>query len=212
MKFGDWINRKRHNRGFGIQSPSSFFFITQVLKERLPYYAYTELDKAIGGGRLKRKHFRELFRITNYLHPTSCISIGSVEATCTMISARPSVKHYLVAPNGITDEAQALLNTDNCNIIESTEQLPALFEQLKSIGILYISISDNSDSLIRAALTHTNNSSVIIVDGINSNKAAREWWQQIVNDSKIVVTYDMYGYGMLFFDKERRKQNYTLKR
>ena len=50
FKFGDWINRQRHNRGFGIQSPSTFFFITQVLREKLPYYAYDELDDPVCAG------------------------------------------------------------------------------------------------------------------------------------------------------------------
>ena len=45
MKFSDWINRMRHKRGFGVQSPTAFFFVTQVLKEKLPYYAYGQIDR-----------------------------------------------------------------------------------------------------------------------------------------------------------------------
>ena len=44
-RISDWINRQRHNRGYGVQSPSAFFFVTQVLKERLPYYAYPILEE-----------------------------------------------------------------------------------------------------------------------------------------------------------------------
>ena len=66
FKPGSWINRKRHNRGFGIQSPSAFFFVTQVLKEKLPYYAYEELDAiAIECGGMNREACRRLFRIAN---------------------------------------------------------------------------------------------------------------------------------------------------
>ena len=211
MKFGDWINRKRHNRGFGIQSPSSFFFITQVLKERLPYYAYPQLDKLIGGGATKRKHFRELFRITNYQQPGCCISVGSAEAACAMALARPSAQHYAVAPTGMTQEIQVLLRERGCHIIDSIEQIHAAITQGGDIGTLYINTDTNADAVIKAAMPHTNNNSLIVVDGIN-NKAMREWWLHIVGDSTTTVTYDMYSYGLLFFDKERRKQNYTLKR
>ena len=212
MRIGDWINRKRHNGGYGVQSPSSFFFVTQVLKERLPYYAYPTLDKVVGGNKARKKHFRELFRITNYLQPCNCISIGSATGACTMLLARPGVTHYAVAPTETTDEAQALLHANGCHIVDSIEQFQALIEKVGTIGMLYVTANDNSDTLIRAALPFTNNESVIVVDGINNSKATREWWQQLVGDSATIITYDMYSYGLLFFNKERIKQHYTLKR
>mgnify|MGYP003291630726 FL=1 len=212
MRIGDWINRKRHNGGYGVQSPSSFFFVTQVLKERLPYYAYPTLDKVVGGNKARKRHFRELFRITNYLQPGNCISAGSATGACPMLLARPGAVHYAVAATGTTDEAKALLHTNRCHIVDSIEQFQALIEKIGTIGMLYVTANDNSDTLIRAALPFTNNDSVIVVDGINSSKATREWWQQLVNDSATIITYDMYSYGLLLFNKERIKQHYTLKR
>lgn len=212
LKFGDWINRKRHNRGYGVQSPSAFFFVTQVLRERLPYYAYPTLDRAVGGNRVKREHFRELFRITNYLQPTSCVSVGSACAACAMSTARPGMQHYAIAPSAMSAEAKELLTTNSCKIIESTGELPDIIERTGTIGMLYINATDDSQNLIKAALPHTNKNSVIVVDGINRSKRIREWWLQLVHDNATVITYDMYSYGLLFFDKERIKQHYTLKR
>ena len=211
MRLGEWINRKRHNRGFGIQSPSSFFFITQVLKERLPYYAYPILDRAVGGSIRKRRHFRELFRITNHLQPANCISIGSAEAACAMILAKPGATHYAILPAGAT-RAQTMLSENGCNITTSVEELPGIISNTGTVGMLYIKANKDIDTLVQAALQHTNNDSTIVVDGINRNKASREWWRQIVKDNRTIVTYDMYSYGLLFFDKERKKQHYTLKR
>ena len=214
LKFGDWINRKRHNGGYGIQSPSSFFFVTQVLKERLPYYAYPTLDTIIGGNRRRRKHFRELFRVTNYHRPANCISVGSAAGAYTMLLARPSVAHYAIAPAEMTDGRRDLLDEMGCNIAHSTEQLPAIIEKVGEIGMLYVdaSATDDAYALLRAALPHTNKNSVIIVDGINRNKTTQAWWRQLASDSATVITYDMYSYGILLFDKERIKQHYTLKR
>ena len=212
FKLGDWINRKRHNGGYGIQSPSSFFFVTQVLKERLPYYAYPTLNTLVGGNRRKRRHFRELFRITNYHQPVNCITVGSAMAACTMMLAKPSITHYAVAPAGLTVGRQTLLNEKGCHIVESAEQFQAIIDKVGTIGMLYVNATDGADTLIRAALPHTNKESVIIVDGINRSKTAQQWWQSLVNDSATVITYDFYNYGLLLFDKERIKQNYTLKR
>ena len=210
MGLGSWINRKRHNRGFGIQSPSSFFFITQVLKERRAYYAYSQLDEAIKGS---RRHAREIFRITNYLQPVNCISVGAPDAACAMQQAKPSVQHHaFLNPAELKTEARTLLNANGCHIIDNMELFSTVIKELGTIGMLYINANDSTMPFVRAALHHTDTKSVIVVAGIHRNKRTREWWQQLVNDSATVVTYDMYSYGLLFFDKERRKQHYTLKR
>ena len=210
MGLGSWINRKRHNRGFGIQSPSAFFFVTQVLKERRAYYAYTQLDKAIKGN---SNYAREIFRITNYLQPTNCISVGSADAACAILLAKPSVQHHaFLNTSELKADAGTLLNTNGCHIIDNIEQFGTVIKELGTIGMLYINATDSTMPLVRAALPHTDAKSMIMVAGIHRNKRMREWWQQLVNDSATVVTYDMYSYGLLFFDKERRKQHYTLKR
>ena len=216
MKIGDWINRKRHNRGFGIQSPSTFFFITQVLKERLPYYAYNDIERAAGEYRpCGIKNPYELFRITNYLHSDNCIAIDSPLAACVMTLAHPLAKQYLV-----TNEANALpqtssiLDKNNCRqfVGDAATQLQAVLKETGCIGTLYIGNCDQRDKIYVAALEHTNNESVIIVEGIHRDKTILDWWNTIVASDNTIVTYDMYSYGMLFFDKERKKQHYTLKR
>ena len=210
MGLGSWINRKRHNRGFGIQSPSAFFFVTQVLKERRAYYAYTQLDKAIKGN---RRHAREMFRITNYLQPVNCISVGAADAACAMQLAKPSVQHYAFLNKAeLKPEASTLLDKSCCHTIDNMEQFSTVIKELGTIGMLYINATDSTMPLVQAALPHTDAKSVIVVAGIHRNKRTREWWLQLVNDSATVVTYDMHSYGLLFFDKERRKQHYTLKR
>lgn len=194
LKLSDWINRKRHNRGFGIQSPSAFFFVTQVLKERLAYYAYTELDSAVEKqGGTSRKHVRELFRITNYLHPTNCIAIESDIAGLAMKAARPS------APCHTLKETE-------------TEKFRRYLEKYDKIGILYIGDTTYRNIILETALPYTNNNSAIIVEGIHKSKETSLWWQSIVDNPTAIVTYDMQSYGLLFFDKEKKKQHYKLKR
>lgn len=62
------VKRWWRGRGFGVHSPFAFYFITRVLRERLPYYAYA--DKLLGsGGRNERKELRTLFRVICYFAP-----------------------------------------------------------------------------------------------------------------------------------------------
>lgn len=35
-----WIRRRRNTLGYGVQSPSDFYFVQHVLREQSSYYAY----------------------------------------------------------------------------------------------------------------------------------------------------------------------------
>lgn len=54
--------RWRHGRGFGVHSPFAYHFITEVLRQPLPYYSYARI-----GGRTERT----IFRITAFLRPAT---------------------------------------------------------------------------------------------------------------------------------------------
>lgn len=65
-----FLKRIGHCRGFGIQSPTDFAFVNDVIYERLPYYAYEELDKKFPSlASFERKMARTYFRVCNFAQP-----------------------------------------------------------------------------------------------------------------------------------------------
>lgn len=70
-----WLARFRHRKGYGVHSPFAFRFITDVIYERTPFYAYSELDKALPASmRLRqRRGLHLLLRLSNHLQPTSIL-------------------------------------------------------------------------------------------------------------------------------------------
>ena len=197
MSIKSYIYRIRHNRGYGVQSPSAFFFVTEVLKEKLPYYAYADIEKiADKKGFFCKRHAKELFRIANYFNPDNCIAVKSSTAAAIMALARPTATQYcLSAEQG-----------------ECCHDLAKVIATAGHVGMLYIGECEEQATLLSTALPHTNKNSVIIVEGINRSKESRMMWNEVVKDLRTIVTYDMYSYGILFFDNEKCKQNYTLKR
>lgn len=215
LKFGDWVNRKRHNRGFGIQSPSTFFFITEVLRERLPYYFYPQLDTiADEGNSISRKRAKELFRITNHHNPRNCIATGSSVAACAMAAAKPTAQKRCIDETPPGDMASRMLETLNCPTM--TGNMPTLLkmaiEELQGVDMLYIGNVTEYAELWNIAVKHVNEDSIIVVEGIHGNKAIESWWQEVVESPATVITYDLYSCGIALFNKERYKQNYKLKR
>ena len=63
-----WLSRIGHCRGFGIQSPTDYWFVRYVINEHWPYYQYESLGK--DDDRLTQKVGRLLFRIANWRQPS----------------------------------------------------------------------------------------------------------------------------------------------
>ena len=213
-RIGNWINRQRHNRGYGVQSPSAFFFVTQVLKEKLPYYAYPTLEAIAEEENHSTKRLKELFRITNHHKPTNCIAIASPAAACAMTTARSSVKTYCITDTMPGEKANTLLNKYGCKVLSGDilQEFATLLNGLKEIGILYIGNTPQRAELLDIALRYTNDTSLIVIDDIHSDDTTKRWWQTVVDNPKTIITYDLYSYGLLYFNKERIKQHYTLKK
>ncbi|MGN0233987.1 MAG: hypothetical protein ACI4B5_06170 [Bacteroidaceae bacterium] len=66
-----WLWRIRHRCGYGVHSPFAFRFLTDVVYERTPYYAYAELDAHLPWHyrMRRRKGLHLLFRLANWLQP-----------------------------------------------------------------------------------------------------------------------------------------------
>ncbi len=77
----------------------------------------------------------------------------------------------------------------------------------------------NSKELIRLTLqgdyrnrlaniyNKVDDSSVLIVEDI---RHAKKFWQQIQNDTRTRICFDLYYCGIVLFDKKRQKQNYIV--
>ena len=215
MGIGDWINRRRHNRGFGIQSPSTFFFITQVLRERLPYYAYPTLENVAEESSCSSRALKELFRITNHLQPKSCIAVESPTAACAMALARPGAQHCSLTDKEVTQPLTTeILERQGCQSLagDTAQRLQETLARFQGTGMVYIGKDCTDRTIVQKAIEQASDSSVIVMEAIHSSKERKQWWQSLVNSDSTVITFDMYSYGLLFFSHERYKQHYNLKR
>lgn len=70
-----WLTRFRYRKGYGVHSPFAFRFITDVIYERHPFYAYRELDGSLPlGMRLRRRRgLHLLLRLANHLQPRTIV-------------------------------------------------------------------------------------------------------------------------------------------
>ena len=98
-------SRLHRSSGFGVHSPFAYKFITCVLRERLPYYAYAELRTLRRGVIAATSHLwrhpriisyknaKMLFRIVNYFNPRHILQLGTsygVSSACMLSVSRQS--------------------------------------------------------------------------------------------------------------------------
>ena len=73
-----WLQRIRHSRGFGVQSPWAYHFIIDVIYGHFPQTRYKELERQVFGlGQVQRKLCRLYLRIANHLQPQTIVDYGS---------------------------------------------------------------------------------------------------------------------------------------
>lgn len=72
-----WLSRISHCRGFGIQSPTDYWFVRYVINEHWPYYQYEAVG--LDDDWLTRKLGYLYFRIANWLQPNAIVSDGYQE-------------------------------------------------------------------------------------------------------------------------------------
>lgn len=64
-----WCRGIGHGKGFGIQSPFAYDFVTTVINQSSPYYAYERLAREYPLTAAQQKDCRLLFRLANFLQP-----------------------------------------------------------------------------------------------------------------------------------------------
>ena len=185
----------RYRKGFGVHSPFAFSFITRVVDERWEYYCYQDIElirkqlvqheNRPVRHEIKRSHGELLFRVVNYFKPRKLIQFGSPAGIGTLYMA---------------SYASGL----HCLVLEENEE----FAQQTRWSLqrkTYI-----SGSYIDEALKHIHPDTVFFIEGIRANKAMRQLWKELCTSQEVVLTFDLYNIGILFFNPRLQKRNYIV--
>ena len=197
-----WIGLKRfrYRKGYGVHSPFAFDFITGVIYEHGMYYAYDQLKtehpwKQCAGmlHKHEQKCARLLFRLVNYVHPDVVVVQGDL----------PSWQRNYIKAASRNAFHQFWPFECQCVQAKKTEQ------ELK-IDWFYGSIKAMSIQELDKLLVRTHSCSMMVLKDIRSEKKSWNTWTALQKDSRVGVTFDLYDYGIVFFDTDKHKQHYIV--
>jgi len=184
------IRRVGSSRGFGIQSPSDYSFVCNIVNCRYPYYAYSDLKQVITGisGR-ERKKAELLFRIANFLQPDTTINLGMEQWYETYISkACQKTRIYNSNETGSHNGGRQATDVSRCLMLISCQ------------------LTYNEQIYGR----YMTDGTILIADGINSSDNARRQWERIANDERSTLVFDLYDIGIVIADTKRSKATYKI--
>jgi hypothetical protein len=193
------LKRFRYRCGYGVHSPFAYNFITNVIYEQTPYYAYRELEhgkrngcgrKEKGSGRSKKVN-RLLFRLVNWAQPSTIVDGGRSPLTSDYLRAAKKETRYVA--------------------LASADTIGHLQEQ--RIDFFYIDRPEDTaftERLFEYAVERAGHRSIIVIRNIYRSAAMKAFWKQAMADERTGITFDLYDLGILFFDPSKIKQHYTI--
>lgn len=214
-----WIRRKRNSWGYGVQSPSDFYFVQHVLRERLPYYSYESLKELESHYETLLPSYSSatnqlLFRLANHIHPKQIIEIGAGLSIFATAMGHPFANHTAITSDDTCYRAmQPLLDSYPQVSLKKGDEM-ALFQQYLSerqaIDMLHIAHTAHYCEIVDAALPYTDSHTIIIIEELRASRKKQEWWKGLQESPKIGITYDLGSIGLLFFDYSRSKNTYWI--
>ncbi len=215
-----WCKRFRYRKGYGVHSPFAYGLITDVIYERLPYYAYEELDVWRKGISQKAPHCSErvnrlLMRLVNYHRPSYILEVGTGSGISLCYMAAGKLDAQCVSLCGEEPSEELVDLVDRCRngnlaIGPEVEVLESELEVIPEIGMLHISHTENYACVLEKVFPYVGEKTLCVIEGIHDTAEKCKWWEQVVADKRTGITFDLYELGLVFFDHKMNKQHYVV--
>jgi hypothetical protein len=195
-----WLRRFRYRCGYGVHSPFAFNFITYVIYEDAAYYAYEGLllkekimshEKGKDWARESTKMNRLLFRLVNWAQPQTIVDVGTPSSSALYLQAAKV----------------------DANYIASSDLSELFLEKEVPVDFLYLRQSNNSafiEKVFDVCASRVHAHSMFVVEGIGYSRRMKTVWRRMQSDERTGISFDLYDFGIIFFDKKKIKQHYLI--
>lgn len=194
-RFFIWLSRINHCKGFGVQSPSAYHFICDVINGTVPFSKVEDFKAQFGRFPYNIKRLCGLYyRMSMSLQPDVVLNFDHID--------EPYKMSFLCSSNE--------LKFFQVNVDMEDEMYNHLLDhQHASSYLIRVALEGRYEEFLRTAVAKASIKTIIIVEGIHQNSKIRALWKEIQNDGHTSVTFDLYYCGIIFFDS-RLKQHYIV--
>ena len=180
-----WLLRCKYSLGFGIQSPSAYSFVCNVINNHARYDEYVSLNEDFCHRSLSfRKHGRLFFRLARFWQPFYVV-MGDYEYASFVNEGCPDTLIRMIDDYYFDEEGQR--------------------------SLIILDIDWLEDETIREEiLDNVTDQDLLVLLNIHDTSSHRHLWHRIFEDIRCGVSYDLYSCGIIFFDKSKYKQHFKI--
>lgn len=224
---------RRYNRskGYGVHSPFAYNFIRNVLREKYPYYAYSELKeqrkrakvlsvKKSGQQRLiSYSNAKMIFRIARYFNPDIILQIGTTHgvASSALLKATDSANIILfLGENNHDDVVYHEITKQYADRILTKQSLSEAIRcyrsEQKKCGLIlvnHIEFKELNDTL-QVVMQTLQEGGLVIIRNLSTSPIIRQLWKTCCAEKPCGMSFTNYQTGIIVGYRYLPKQHFNL--
>jgi predicted O-methyltransferase YrrM len=168
------------------------------------------------------KYGQLLFRLVNHFKPHTIVELGTSLGISSLYLAAPSKELKVVTVEGCPSTAKvAQINFDkigfeNIELVNNTFDafLPNYLKSVKELDFVFFDGNHQKEATINYfnwCIEKAGNKTVFVFDDIHWSDGMSEAWDIIKSHPKVTSTIDLFFVGIVFFNTDLSKENFTLK-
>lgn len=211
------VRKLKHRKGYGVHSPFAYSIITEVIEEKLPYYAYQRMQRVYpANGALPFKVATLLFRLSNRFRSRHILEVGCDGGysilPLLLVDSRNDI--YSVASSAQKDLTERHLSmfsdvVNRVRFIDSVEALPDDYVA-DMIVVNGVPAGMSQSDFVSWILERMSERGVLFVRGIQPGHQMETYWDELCECDQVEVTMDLYDYGLAIRLPRFFKQHYIV--
>jgi len=225
------VRKLKHRKGFGVHSPFAYAIITEVIEEKLPYYAYRRMQGTYGKqAPIPFKVACLLLRLANRFHCRNAAEItcdgGYTLLPLIMTDSRLKVVSLSTPETKTRAEVNLSWVSQRMPQITFVEQFEQ-FDESAPFDFIVVNVNPYEDQeevgrkgfkpsgvyaqqLVEWVMAHSKEDTVIFVRGIHPGHINELFWDQMCDRDDVSITMDLYDYGLAILKPRFFKQHYVV--
>lgn len=226
------LRRYHRSKGHGIHSPFAFKFVLNVLRERLPYYAYDDIMQLRKQAKeqsstllhrpriISKKSAKMLFRIVNYFNPEAILQVGTNYgvSSASMLAVNSRTALYLCKPdvNEFPITHDILSHYGNTLSIYPTfkDSVAAYGETTTGKTSPFVLVNDINPDEYNAILSYLyrvrNAHGVIIIRNLSRKSSLYALWEALRDAAPTGMTFTNNKMAIIVATPKLPHQNFSL--